>query len=229
MLWNGMDSRPVGWYMMARCRKNCCYMQCVFCVDLTKFLFMKYLSSGNYLQLVLWCRAAAYGKMGEHQKSIDDCKKALELDPKYSKAYGRMGWVTVVVQDTILNMVSSVTSWEAEVLFLPSLQCSDIYYYYYNRFTPLCPGLSRWVSTRRINHSGFCWSRHDGVVVASAEPYASYLHFAPGDNHASTSSVRFLRAGCPSWHPTNSVRALKAIQCSDMLVPNPTWCFCVTW
>ena len=34
--------------------------------------------------------------------------------------------------------------------------------------------------------------------------------FAPEDNHASTSSVRFLWAGCPSWHPTNSVEALKA-------------------
>ena len=31
------------------------------------------------------------------------------------------------------------------------------------------------------------------MAVASAEPYASYLHFAPEDNHASTSSVRFLR------------------------------------
>ena len=45
--------------------------------------------------------------------------------------------------------------------------------------------------------------------MTSAEPYASYLHFAPEDNHASTSSLRFLRAGCPSLHPTNSVKALK--------------------
>ena len=30
------------------------------------------------------------------------------------------------------------------------------------------------------------------------------------DNHASTSPLRFLRAGCPSCHPTNSVKALKA-------------------
>ena len=51
-------------------------------------------------------------------------------------------------------------------------------------------------------HSGFCWSRHDGVAVASAEPYASYLYFAPEDNHASTLSVRFLWAGCLSGHPT---------------------------
>jgi len=32
------------------------------------------------------------------------------------------------------------------------------------------------------------------------------------DNHASTSSLNFLQAGCPSCHPTNSVKALKAIR-----------------
>jgi len=30
------------------------------------------------------------------------------------------------------------------------------------------------------------------------------------DNHASTPSVRFLQTGCPSFCPTNSVKALKA-------------------
>ena len=30
------------------------------------------------------------------------------------------------------------------------------------------------------------------------------------DNHASTSPLRYLQAGCPSCHPTNSIRALKA-------------------
>ena len=35
------------------------------------------------------------------------------------------------------------------------------------------------------------------------------LHFAPAD-HASTSLLSFLRARCPSCHPANSVKALKA-------------------
>jgi len=30
------------------------------------------------------------------------------------------------------------------------------------------------------------------------------------DNHASTSALSFLQAGCPSCHPTNSIKALKA-------------------
>jgi len=31
------------------------------------------------------------------------------------------------------------------------------------------------------------------------------------DNHASTTPLSFLQAGCPSCRPTNSVKALKAI------------------
>jgi len=30
------------------------------------------------------------------------------------------------------------------------------------------------------------------------------------DNHASTPPLSFLQTGCPSCHPTNSVKALKA-------------------
>jgi len=30
------------------------------------------------------------------------------------------------------------------------------------------------------------------------------------DNHASTSPLSILQAGCPSCHPTNSIKALKA-------------------
>jgi len=35
------------------------------------------------------------------------------------------------------------------------------------------------------------------------------------DNHASTPSLRFLQAGCPSCRPTNSVKALKANEISN--------------
>jgi len=33
------------------------------------------------------------------------------------------------------------------------------------------------------------------------------------DNHASTPALSFLQAGCPSCHPTSSVKALKALLC----------------
>jgi len=45
------------------------------------------------------------------------------------------------------------------------------------------------------------------MAVASAGPYANNLHLFQTDNHTNASS----QAGCSSWFPTNSVKALKAI------------------
>lgn len=36
-------------------------------------------------------RAAAWGGLGEHAKAVEDAEKAIELDPKFSKAYSRLG------------------------------------------------------------------------------------------------------------------------------------------
>ena len=80
------------------------------------------------------------------------------------------------------------------------------------RLTALCPWLPGWAGTRKVNQSGFYWSKRQWVAVASAGPYAS-LHLAPDRHHASTPPLSFLQAGCPSCRPTNSVKALKAWYC----------------
>ena len=36
-------------------------------------------------------RAAAHSKMNNHHLAIEDCQRAIDMDPSYSKAYGRMG------------------------------------------------------------------------------------------------------------------------------------------
>ncbi|KAJ2890707.1 Small glutamine-rich tetratricopeptide repeat-containing protein 2 [Coemansia aciculifera] len=36
-------------------------------------------------------RAAAYSQNGDHQEAVDDAKKALDIDPAYSKGYSRLG------------------------------------------------------------------------------------------------------------------------------------------
>ena len=36
-------------------------------------------------------RAAAQSKLGHYTDAIKDCEKAIAIDSKYSKAYGRMG------------------------------------------------------------------------------------------------------------------------------------------
>jgi len=46
------------------------------------------------------------------------------------------------------------------------------------------------------------------VAVASAGPYAS-LHLAPDRQPRQHPTTQFLQAGCPSCHPTNSVKAPK--------------------
>jgi len=48
------------------------------------------------------------------------------------------------------------------------------------------------------------------VAVASAG-HVQVCISRQTDNHASTSPLSFLQAGCPSCRPTNSVKALKAI------------------
>ncbi|XP_065350268.1 small glutamine-rich tetratricopeptide repeat-containing protein alpha-like [Cloeon dipterum] len=41
---------------------------------------------------VYYCnRAAAYNKLGNFHAAVMDCKTAIQIDPSYSKAYGRMG------------------------------------------------------------------------------------------------------------------------------------------
>lgn len=44
------------------------------------------------LYVLYYCfRAAAYSKLDRHNDAVSDCRRALQMDPNYSKAYGRMG------------------------------------------------------------------------------------------------------------------------------------------
>ena len=79
----------------------------------------------------------------------------------------------------------------------------------HTRLTGLCPGLPRWASTRDKTNLDFTEERDSErqwhqlgrmQVCTSLQTY----------NHASTSPLIFLQAGCPSCRPTNSVKALKA-------------------
>nr|KAG5714026.1 hypothetical protein BaRGS_020354 [Batillaria attramentaria] len=41
----------------------------------------------------------AYSKLNKHQQAIEDCNRALSIDPSYSKAYGRMGIAFTALND----------------------------------------------------------------------------------------------------------------------------------
>ena len=74
----------------------------------------------------------------------------------------------------------------------------DTYYYYYN------DPLSGTTQVSRYQKDKPFWillKQKYGVAVASAEPYASYLHFTPEDNHASTSSLEIFTGRMPFLTP----------------------------
>jgi hypothetical protein len=43
------------------------------------------------LRLSSLYRAAAYTILGRDEDAVSDCKRAIEIDPSYSKAYTRLG------------------------------------------------------------------------------------------------------------------------------------------
>ena len=51
----------------------------------------------NFLMIIVFrFRAAAQSKLNNHSEAISDCVEALKIDPNYSKAYGRKGYVNYV-------------------------------------------------------------------------------------------------------------------------------------
>ena len=71
----------------------------------------------------------------------------------------------------------------------------------------LCPGLPRWAGTTKVKpiwillKQEWQWHQLGHMQVCTS---------LQTGNHASTSQLSFLQAGCPSCHPTNSAKALKA-------------------
>ena len=74
----------------------------------------------------------------------------------------------------------------------------------HTRLTALFPGLPRSAGTRKVNQSGFYWSKRQWVAAASAGPYAS-LHLAPNDTMpAPHHSVFYRPDALPAAQPTAS-------------------------
>lgn len=54
------------------------------------------------------CRAAAHSKLGNYTEATGDCERAIGIDPTYSKAYGRMGWVGLTCRLFSFYVICSV-------------------------------------------------------------------------------------------------------------------------
>ena len=76
--------------------------------------------------------------------------------------------------------VSTPFGWSAPLFCSVALDLPQDMYHTHTHtcLTALFPGLPGWAGTRKVNQSGFYWSKRQWVAVASAGPYAS-LHLAP--------------------------------------------------
>ena len=90
----------------------------------------------------------------------------------------------------------------------------------HTRLTALCPGLPGWAGSRKAKtnldftearDSEWQWHINISWAICKSAPCSRQIT-TPAPHH----SV-FLQAGCPSCHPTNSVKALKALSLSFYL------------
>jgi len=82
----------------------------------------------------------------------------------------------------------------------------------HTRLTAFFPGLPRWASARKVRPIWILLKQEtvslSGISWAICKLQVCTL--LQTDNHANSSPFCFLQAGCPSCHPTNSIKTLKA-------------------
>ena len=81
---------------------------------------------------------------------------------------------------------------------------------HHTRLTALFPGLPRWAGTRKVKTNLDFTEARDSEWQWHQRGLMQVCTLLQTDNHTSTPPLCFLQAGCPSCHPTNSVKALKA-------------------
>ena len=73
-----------------------------------------------------------------------------------------------------------------------------------NGCVAICLGLPTWASTRKVNQSGFYWSKRQWVAVASAGSVCTLLQT---DNHASTPPLKFFTGRMPFLPPNQQCQS----------------------
>ncbi|KAM8763792.1 small glutamine-rich tetratricopeptide repeat-containing protein alpha isoform 1-T2 [Rhynchonycteris naso] len=73
----------------------------------------------NPANAVYFCnRAAAYSKLGNYAGAVQDCERAICIDPSYSKAYGRMGFSPPSLALSSLNKHTEAVAYYKKALEL---------------------------------------------------------------------------------------------------------------
>jgi len=86
-------------------------------------------------------------------------------------------------------------------------QLSITHTHTHTRLTALCPGLPRSAGTRKVKP--ICILLKQQTVSGSGICWAIFKYASRSRQPRQHPTAQFLQAGCPSWRPTNSVKALK--------------------
>ena len=100
-----------------------------------------------------------------------------------------------------------VTGSELQILDVLTTAQNHTHTHTHTRLTALFPGLPGSAGTRKVKP---IWTLLKQETESGSGISWAICTLLQTDNHASTSPLGFLKAGCPSCRPTNSVNALKA-------------------
>ena len=124
-------------------------------------------------------------------------------------------WLKEHIQSILLS--NALYHWCYVIIFYWNIQTHT---HTHTRLMDLCPGLPGWAGTKKKSNLDFTEAR-DSEWQWHQQNHMQVCTSLQADNHASTPALSFLQAGCPSCHPTNSVKALKANR--NIQTPNPIW------
>ena len=101
-----------------------------------------------------------------------------------------------------------------------SIKTVTVYIFYHTHtFNGPFPGLPGWAGTRKVKPIWILLKQERQWVAVASAGHMQDCTSLQTDNHASTSPISFLQAGCPSCRPTNSVKAVKSKLVFTFLVP----------
>ena len=90
-----------------------------------------------------------------------------------------------------------------------------MYTHTHTRLMALCPGLPGWAGTRKVKTNQDFPEARDSEWQWHQLGHMQVCTSLQADNHANTPLLSLIQAGCPSYCPTNSVEALKALRISQ--------------
>ena len=98
----------------------------------------------------------------------------------------------------------------------------DTHKHTHTHLTALFPGLPRWAGTRKVKPIWISLKQESLSGSGISWCHMQVCTSLQTDNQASTPPLSFLQAGCPSSRPTNSVKALKALELMTLHPKTPS-------